>query len=94
MPTGAATGALSTSHDGTAFYFSNQNSSDSSNHHNKITFKASNNWTGSTSEYGTGGAHSHGDTGSTTPGATGSSLSSSFDVTPACVAAYCWRRTA
>lgn len=38
--------------------------------------------------------HNHGNTGSTTPGATGSSLSSSFDVTPACVAAYCWKRTA
>lgn len=33
-------------------------------------------------------------TNSTTPGATGSSLSSSFDITPACIAAYCWRRTA
>lgn len=43
---------------------------------------------------GGGGAHGHGDTGSTTPGATGSSLSSSFDVTPACIAAYCWKRTA
>lgn len=39
-------------------------------------------------------AHNHGDTGSTTPGATGSSLSSSFDITPASVAAYCWRRIA
>lgn len=43
---------------------------------------------------GGGQAHNHGNTGSTTPGATGSSLSSSFDVTPACIAAYCWKRTA
>lgn len=48
----------------------------------------------STTNTGGSGAHNHGDTGSTTPGATGSSLSSSFDVTPACVAAYCWKRTA
>lgn len=52
--------------------------------------------TGTSSILHTGGsgAHNHGDTGSTTPGATGSSLSSNFDVTPACVAAYCWKRTA
>lgn len=35
---------------------------------------------------GSGQAHNH--------GATGSSLSSTFDITPACVAAYCWKRTA
>lgn len=42
----------------------------------------------------TGGseAHNHGNTGSTTPGNTGSSLSSTFDITPACEAAYCWKR--
>lgn len=43
---------------------------------------------------GGGQAHTHGDTGSTTPGATGSALSSSFDITPACIAAFCWCRTA
>ena len=43
---------------------------------------------------GGGQAHTHGDTGSTTPGATGSALSSSFDITPACIAAFCWRRIA
>lgn len=47
-----------------------------------------------TNNTGSGGAHNHGKTGSTTPGATGSSLSSSFDITPACIAAYCWKRTA
>lgn len=50
--------------------------------------------TGSILHTGGSGAHNHGNTGSTTPGATGSSLSSNFDVTPACVAAYCWKRTA
>lgn len=47
-----------------------------------------------TANNGGSGAHNHGNTGSTTPGATGSSLSSSFDITPACIAAYCWKRTA
>lgn len=41
---------------------------------------------------GGGQAHNHGNTGSTTPGNTGSSLSSTFDITPACEAAYCWKR--
>lgn len=46
------------------------------------------------STYNTGNseAHNHGNTGSTTPGNTGSSLSSTFDITPACEAAYCWKR--
>lgn len=62
-----------------------------------------------TASTGGSGAHNHGNTGSTTPGntgstslttnsttpgKTGSSLASSFDITPACVAAYCWKRTA
>lgn len=33
-----------------------------------------------------------GNTGSTRPTNTGSSLSSTFDITPACEAAYCWKR--
>lgn len=35
---------------------------------------------------GGSGAHNHGNT--------GSSLSTTFDITPACEAAYCWKRTA
>lgn len=41
---------------------------------------------------GGNGSHNHGNTGSTTPGATGKSLSSTFDITPSCIAAYCWKR--
>ena len=53
---------------------------------------------------GGGGAHNHGNTGSTTPSATttnsqststsGSGGSTTLDITPACEAAYCWKRTA
>lgn len=45
---------------------------------------------------GGGNAHNHGNTGSTTPSATttNSQSVSTLDVTPACVAAYCWKRTA
>lgn len=53
--------------------------------------KDANNGTG-TRASGGGEAHNHGNTGSTTPGNTGSSLSSTFDITPACEAAYCWKR--
>ena len=41
---------------------------------------------GLTNTVGGSGAHNHGDT--------GSSLSTAFDITPACEAAYCWKRTA
>lgn len=40
----------------------------------------------STESVGGSGAHNHGNT--------GSSLSTVFDITPACEAAYCWKRTA
>ena len=53
---------------------------------------------------GGGGTHNHGNTGSTTPSSTttnsqststsGSGGSTALDITPACIAAYCWRRTA
>ena len=57
-----------------------------------------------TGNSGDGGAHNHGNTGSTTPSATttnsqststsGSGGSTTLDITPACEAAYCWKRTA
>ena len=57
-----------------------------------------------TGNTGGSGAHNHGNTGSTTPKATttnsqststsGSGGSTTLDITPACEAAYCWKRTA
>lgn len=58
----------------------------------------------STTTAGGSGAHNHGNTGSTTPNAattnsqststSGSGGSTTLDITPACEAAYCWKRTA
>lgn len=49
-------------------------------------------WDCYTNTAGGSQAHNHGDTGSTTPEPTGKSLSETFDITPSCVAAYCWKR--
>ena len=51
-------------------------------------------WASGTWVHNTGGsqAHNHGNTGSTTPEPTGKSLSENFDITPSCIAAYCWKR--
>lgn len=52
--------------------------------------------TRATTATGGGQAHNHGNTGLTTPSATttNSQSVSTLDVTPACEAAYCWKRTA
>ena len=68
------------------------------------SLNASNGGTWETAATGGSRAHNHGNTGSTTPSATttnsqststsGSGGSTTLDITPACEAAYCWKRTA
>lgn len=52
-------GAFSSLHSGTAFFYNDPMTSDGTQHHNFIKFQASNAWTGATSSVGSGTAFSN-----------------------------------
>ena len=87
------------SHTHNIWYFESNPVLSANNQGGGRVFDPSNTWTDSTGRIqktGGGNAHNHGNTGSTTPSATttNSQSVSTLDVTPACEAAYCWKRTA